>query len=99
MLPVLVFSRTGCVLCAFLPVSAIFIRHWLNNLPRSFFCVASSGLFQNWVPVLVFSRTGNFNGDRDIQNVRRRDSAFHVSENAGGEQFGISRLGVEAVRS
>ena len=41
MLPVLVFSRTGCVLCVLLPVSAIKIRHWLN---RIFLCVASSGV-------------------------------------------------------
>ena len=45
-LPVLVFSRTGCVLCVLLPVSAIKMRHWLN---RIFVRVASSGLFQNWV--------------------------------------------------
>ena len=46
MLPVLVFSRTGCVLCVLLPVSATKIRHWLNRL---FVRIASSGLFQNWV--------------------------------------------------
>ena len=49
MLPGMVFSRTGCVLCVLLPVSAIKIRHWLN---RRFLCVASYGLFQNWVCVV-----------------------------------------------
>ena len=57
MLPVLVFSRIGCVcvLCVLLPASAIKIRHWLN---RIFVRVASSGRFQNWVCVVCMACDG-----------------------------------------
>ena len=79
MLPVLVFSRTGCVLCVLLPVSAIKIRRWLN---RMFLCVASSGLFLNWVCVVcvcvfVCVAPGQQDGEWDL-NGRHVDWPVRV---------------------